>query len=73
MGSVGIGTHLARLPTREIKIIVSSHVCQFRFGHSRTNFSNVEPLCEYWHVAGECVLGQSSVRDWSWLRGMKKD
>lgn len=38
MRGVGIGTDLTRLPTREIKIIVPRHVCQFRFGHSRASF-----------------------------------
>ena len=45
VGGVGIETRLG-LPTGEIKIIVSSHVSQFRFGHSRASFSSVEPLYE---------------------------
>ena len=44
-GGVGIETRLG-LPTGEIKIIVSGHVCQLGFGHSRANFSSVEPLYE---------------------------
>ena len=56
VGGVGIGAYLARLPTREIKIIVSSHVCQFKFGHSRANSSSLELLYESWYVAGEVVL-----------------
>ena len=46
VGGVGIETRLG-LPTGEIKIIVSSHVSQFRFGHSRASFSSVKPLYEW--------------------------
>lgn len=55
LGGGGIETRLV-LPPGEIKIIVASHICQFRFGHSRASFSGVEPLYDSWHVAGECVL-----------------
>ena len=49
VGGVGIETRLG-LPTGEIKIIVSSHVCQFGFGHSRASFSSAEPLYESQYV-----------------------
>lgn len=45
-GVGGVGIKGLGLPTGEIKIIVPSHVCQFRFGHSRASFSSVEPLYE---------------------------
>jgi hypothetical protein len=56
VGGVGIKVPLG-LPTGKIKIIVSSHVCQFRFGHSRASFSSARPLWESLHVAEEGVLG----------------
>jgi len=47
VGGAGNGTEVrTALPTGEIKIIVSSHVRQFRFGHSRASFSIVESLYE---------------------------